>query len=814
MKKMLLSLAVSSVLVGCGGGETLEDVKKDSTPVLPLASVKFDPSNSVISVPNDLLLNGTKDGTLNFPGELDENGNAALARANYASPSLSLGALDGWSTQMPYVINLDVPSGYAISEQSASDPTAVRIFEVVMGADQSDEQCKQVPAGIACRVVGELTNGLTGDFVSALNGSKNGIAIQPLKPFKAGKTYITVLTDSLKMSDGRAVQSSSTYTLLRQEAPLVTDTQLALQAVIKSYENAVTSEGALSKENIIYTAAATMQSVGQVVGTIKKLMAGSLATGSNPKLVLPEQPMMTVSDALAAVIPDPATRAPFQAVQYMRGSIQLPMYSSKPATKEISSAADTYWRAQCDSAVMVQGYKAAIGGTLPAPQADTNDAACAAMSGGVLRDFGLDSTRFLTKYNTIPQVQWLANVPVQVTKPIPQLLGIEMPATGWPVVILQHGITTTKEAMLGLTLALSSQGFATVAIDHPMHGERGLDIDGDGIDDFNATDGKGSVLSYMNLTSLLAARDNLRQSSVDLLGLRLGLNFVNPAMGLNPTQVSFVGHSLGSVVAPSFIAHANLPLDPQVDPLFKVQSAALASGGSGIASFLAESEEFGPFVQGSVLLAANNLATKAFVTFIATDAASQCSVPDGIEVNPQNPVYLSAVAPCAFTHYVAHLSSTGDTQSLAEIKGIIQQFVFAAQTALDSGDPLNYASLVQAVQTPIYMSVVTGGVDGNKADTVIAPTTTNPLSGSTPLARMMGLQTVSETQTSQTPMSYVVNFSQGNHGSVVTTSFRENAGGTAQGHAMAAVEMQTQIVSFLKSQGLYLQITNPAVIAN
>ncbi|MCF6436138.1 VolA/Pla-1 family phospholipase [Pseudoalteromonas sp. MMG022] len=811
MKKMLLSLAVSSVLVGCGGGETLEDVKKDSTPVLPSVSIKFDPSNSVISVPNDLLLSGTKDGTLNLPGELDENGNPAVTRAHYSSPSLALGAQDGWSTQMPYVIDLNVPAGQSVSAQAASDPQSVRIFEVVMGASQSDEQCAAVPAGIACRLVGELENGMTGDFVSILNDSGDGIVIQPLKPFKAGKTYITVLTDSLTMADGRAIKPSSTYTLLRQDAPLVTDTQIALQAVIKSYESAVTSGGDLAKENIIYTAAATMQSVGPVVGTIKKLMAASLAQGTNPKVVVPEQPMMTVADVLSAVITDPATLAPFQAVQYMRGSVQLPMYSAKPATTDISSAADTYWRAQCDSAVAVLGYKAAIGGTLPEPQVDTNDAACAAMSNGVLRDFGLDTTRFLTKYNTIPQVQWLANVPVQITKPIPELFGIEQPATGWPVVILQHGITSNKEAMLGLTLALSSQGFATVAIDHPMHGERGLDIDGDGTDDFNAS--TGSVLSYMNLTSLLVARDNLRQSAADLLGLRLGLNFVNPALGLNPTQVSYFGQSLGAIVAPSFIAHANLPLDPQVDPLFKVQSAALASGGSGIASFLAESEEFGPFVKGSVLLAANNLASKAFITFIATNAASVCPV-EGIEPNPQDPAYLSAVAPCAFVAYTKHLAETGDTQSLAAVQSIIQQFVYAAQTVLESGDPGNYASLVQAVQTPVYMSLITGGVDGNKADTVIPPTTANPLSGGTPMANLMGLQTVSTTQLSETPMSYVVNFSQGNHASSLTTSMRENTGGTPQGHAMAAVEMQTQIASFLKSKGLYLQITNSAVIAN
>ncbi|TMO65430.1 lipase [Pseudoalteromonas aurantia] len=801
MKKMLLSLAVTSVLAGCGGGETLEDIKNETAPVLPSVSIKFDPSNGVISIPNDLLLSGTQDGTINLPGELDSENNPAISRAQYANPSLALGALDGWSSQMPYVIDLNMAAGMSVNGDSVKAPGSVRIFEVIMGASRTDEQCAQVPAGIACKSVAELSNGLTGDFIAQLTSTGDGIAIQPLKPFKAGSTYITVLTSGIEMADGRPIKASSTYTLARQDADLVTPAQLALQGAVRSYEAAVTEGsfddalGALSKDNIIYSAAATIQSVGPVMAAAKGLLAASLATGTNPKLEVPEQPVITVRDVLVMGGQDPAAVASFQAIQYMKGSIQLPMYSGMPQAVGVESLADTYWQAACDNGLAVAGYKAAVGGTLPTPEPGTNDALCSALSGDALRDFNLDPMRHVTKFNSIPKQQWLANVPVQITKPIPELLGIEQPATGWPVVILQHGITTNKETMLGLTLALSAQGFATVAIDHPMHGERGIDVDNDGTDDFNAT--TGSILSYMNLTSLLVARDNLRQSTADLLGLRLGLNFGAPAIGLNPTDVSFVGHSLGAIVAPSFVAHTNLPLNEQVDGLFKVQSAALASGGSGIASFLIESEQFGSFVQGSVLSAAGNVASNAFLAFLQSDGVAGCAAED--------------IVPCGYSAYIKHLTETGDTASLAAINGIIQQFAVAAQSALDSADPLNYAELVKAVNTPVYMNVVTGGVDGNKPDTVIPPTTANPLSGSSPLARFMGLQTVSE---SQGPGNYVVNFSQGHHGSIITTAFSETAGGTAQGHAMATVEMQTQLVSYLKSKGLVLPITNPAVVAN
>lgn len=795
MKKMLLSLAISTALVGCGGGETLQDVKQESTPVLPSASVKFDPAGGVISIPNDILLSGTKDGTINLPGELDATGQSALSASEYANPSNTLGALDGWSTNMPYVIDLDVPSEVSINGDSVATPDAVRIFEVVMGASITDPDCAsdKVPAGIACKYVGELTFGV--DYIAKLTDSGKGIMVVPLKPLKPGSTYITALTNNIVMADGRPLQPSSSYSLLSSESALVTGSQLSLQAVIRQYENVISNE--VDKDSIIYTAAMTIQSVGTVMNNIKLGLAGSLETQTNPRLTVPDQPMITVSDVLAAVIPDAETRAPFQAVQYMQGSIMLPMYSKKPEGTEIEDLAGTYWKARCDNAAIIASLSEE---QLSALTPGANDAYCNNVSKSKLRDFGLDTSRFLTKFNSIPTVEWIANVPVQITKPHAELLGIEMPATGWPVVILQHGITADKESLLGLTLALSKAGFATVAIDHPMHGARGLDIDLDGKDDFNATSGKGSVLSYMNLTSLLVARDNLRQSSADLLALRLGLNFIDPTLGINPTDVSFFGHSLGSIVAPNFIAHTNKPIGNEtVDNLFKVNTVGLASGGAGIANFLTESGSFGSFVKGSVLAAAGNLSSKAFLEFVASEATAACPAETKI--------------PCSYALYEKQLVEAGNTAALGSIQSVISQFVTVAQTALDSADPVNYAAAVQAIGTPTYLSVVTGGEDGNQPDAVIPPTTALPLSGTIPMAQLFGMTSVTETQQGE-PKNYVVKFSQGHHSSIATTSFNEAVGGTAQGHALTTVEMQTQLATFLKSKGMLLPISNEAVIAN
>ncbi|WP_409425285.1 VolA/Pla-1 family phospholipase [Pseudoalteromonas sp. RW-H-Ap-1] len=811
MKKMLLSLSVTAALAGCGGGETLEDVKNNSVTVIPKATVKFDPANGVISVPNDLLMSGTLDGTINIPGELNSE-NVSIPRTAYADPQLAIGALDGWSTQVPFKIDLTFPPGISLDETSAASPGSVRIFEVIMGASLTDAECSQAPAGAACKLVGELTFGV--DFVTQASG--DAVAIVPLKPFKAGSSYINVLTTGLKDSEGRSIEPSSTYATVKQEAPLVTPSQLALQGAVNSYENVVVSSGDITKEDIIFSSAMTIQSAGPVLGTIKKVLAASLTepTIPTPALQIPTQPMANVQQAFAlqgVTVPDI-----FQVAQYQKGSIQLPMYLGTPTGKEISDLNDTYWQGMCDNAVAILGYKAQAGEAFPTDPISTNDAMCAALSDGQLRDLGLDSTKHLTKYNSLPKMQSMADVPVQITKPILPVvnayrsgLGLEpftaMPAGGWPVVIMQHGITTQKESMLTLTAQLSLQGFATVAIDHPRHGERGVDVDVDGNDDFNAT--TGSVLSYMNLSSLLVARDSLRQSSADLLGLRLGLNFSGDS-SLNSTDVSYIGHSLGSIVAPAFIAQTNSPLAEQVDPLFKVNAVALASGGGGIASFLLESAAFGPFIQGSVLSQAGTAEADEFNAFLNADALSNCGA-----LLPDMQDFLS----CGFNEFAASLTMAGETDKLANIKGVMTQFVFAAQTALDSGDPTNYAATVKALETPVYMNVVVGdGTENNKPDQVIPPmTASNPIAGTVPLANFMGLETVSTTQApTEMGSSYLVKFNTGHHGSVLTPAQDERQSTTVAGSAAANAEMQMQIATYLVSRGRLLSVSDTDIVTN
>jgi Pla-1/cef family extracellular lipase len=320
----------------------------------------------------------------------------------------------------------------------------------------------------------------------------------------------------------------------------------------------------------------------------------------------------------------------------------------------------------------------------------------------------------------------------------------------------------------------------------------------------------------MNLSSNLVARDNLRQSSADLIGLRLSLAATN-LPDINPTDVSFVGHSLGAVVAPAFLAATNDSLASVVgadtaallDPLFKVNTVALGSGSGGLASFLLDSGAFGNVIKGSVLAGAGTAESQEFLAFLgSSEAQAACFQFAGSQTD---------YAACGYTVYMTQLSTlaaSGDAeaqQKLANISGVIGQFAFAIQTAVDSADGNSYGSKIASQGTAVYQNVVIGDGADNLEDTVIpATTSTSLVAGTVPSALLMGLTPVATTQQSATPMSYLVKFTKGHHGSLLTPA--PSGGATAAEAAAATAEMQGQVASYLASRGLVLQVANTAIV--
>lgn len=483
----------------------------------------------------------------------------------------------------------------------------------------------------------------------------------------------------------------------------------------------------------------------------------------------------------------------FCAASRLEASISLPYYLAIPRAENPLAPVNEFWTAACDSGIVLATTPPEVLATAtPGP----NNATCSAVGLADLRVNGekLDPARNITQFSPVPQPQGgnagNETLDVQVTIPNPAIaagLGfqIQKPEAGWPVVILAHGITSRKEDMLAITGILSLAGFATVAIDQPMHGSRGFDLTGNGIDDLNAT--TVSATHYMNLASLPTARDNLRQSVSDLLGLRLGLNaFIDTSSAqtadIDPQSVSVMGVSLGGITGGNFAAVANSSLgNPGIDALFTIETASLESPGGGTTQFLLESPAFGGLIKGLLLSQSSPDFVALLVQLYGTADVTEAQLVAAVDI------FLDSIS----------------AEELAAVNAIFTEFAFAAQTVLDGSDPINYGETLGS-NTATLMHTVVGDGGDNLPDQVIPVTTALPLSGQDPLAGVIGLEQIVSTVQSAEPVSGQVKFSSGGHGSSLSP-FADPA---------VTAEMQLQIATFITTKGRVIQISNPSVIAN
>jgi Pla-1/cef family extracellular lipase len=807
MKKLVLSLAIASSLgLSACDSESIKDVEKEvvdnGTAVTASARVKFDPSAGAagLSIPNDLIFQGTVDGTLEIPVDDPTDG---------SDPFVAISALDGWSISQPFPLAIEFPAGTSLNADSASEAASVRIFETIMGGDATDADCASVTRGLACKVVSELVFGQ--HFVTQKSG--DNVVVVPTQPLKAETSYIMVMTNNLRDNNGKAVAGSTTYELARQDIntlPLGNASQLGLQGAINSYEAAVVAAG-VDSDSIIYTAAMTTQSTTRVLSTVKAVMAKVSVPQmvANAQLGIPTigvaDTNLSVANVLNGLIPDSLIPL-YSAANYIRGSINLPYYSGLPSAENPLAPVNDWWRARCDSGATLAGLAAANPGLIPAGPLDANDGFC--MNFG-LRDLSsssnpalatIDTERNLTKFNPIPATSAMLPIDVQMTTPdltyanaIRTQMGLSdlvEPTTGWPVAILVHGITSTKEQMLPITGLLSLYGIATIAIDQPLHGSRGFDLDptkpGDEINTSTV-----STLHYVNLGSMLTMRDNTRQSTADLLGLRLGMNFLGGVDGsgnpikIDSSKVHLLGHSLGGIYGMNTVGLANTPLDPQIDGLFKIASTSLAMPGLMLANFGLDSPAF----EG---LAKSNLTLQLSPDF---KAAAEATLPENYSQEELSAFY--------FAFY-----DTLSAEQKAALDAGFAQFTFAAQTVTDSGDPIAYVQALAATQTPTHLIEVVGnGVDNLPDQTVTNTAPFTPMGGTEPAIAFLGLQGVSET----TAGSGVVRFVNGHHSSILDP--RANAASPdAILSARATQEMQSQVAAFFASMGTTIVITDPEVV--
>ncbi len=806
MKRLMLCVAIASALGLTACGEDSYDELKDKTePLIPESHMVFDPADARVPLPNDLLFSGTNDGTLSIPGE---------SSTDYTDPQIALGALDGWSTTSPISIDVALAkksdgTQLTLMAASVAQAGAVRMFEATVGGPlSSDAECTAKPSVSACKVGAELQYGV--DFVSMASG--DSVVIVPLKPLKAGQSYIYVTTNLIQDSEGRSIAPSSTYNSVKMDIetlPLETAEQLMLQTLINSYEKGIAAAHNVDTSTITYAGLFTTQSVANVYETTKLLMAKGAPYA--PSFVqIPTAAGYTVAQAAGLTAADGLAYVVSNLADVYQAQIKLPIYGDCSSVSCLSSAGepliDGHWVAQGDSPISV--LLALQAGTLSqanfATQAIANGIANPAdalanpalMVGKTwLLDDGTaaDKTKHLTKFNPIPAIKGYETVPVLISVPNAaklaafyqqQGLPFTAPSNGWPTAIALHGLGGGKEMSLAYAGTYAAMGVATVAIDMPLHGARSFDANGDGVYEVSASApaygnvigqanafGNGNPLVFINIGSTLSVRDNFRQATMDHLGVRLALTGLAQSLAqagqaqlFDASKVSAQGLSLGAIVGTDFATYASTGMkDPSTGEAllnpYVIKAVSLAAPAGGLAGAFATSATFAPQLFDNVT------ASEAFQALV--EKANTAKFERGS-------VEFSALVQAVYAKFVP-------------------SFAFAVQTAVDSVDPVNHAAMLKATGLPVQLIEVTGDGNGNLADQVLPNRADNfPLSGTEPLVSSLELPCVDST----TQGSGVVRFSKGHHSSIVDPNDNESTDGKA---AAATAEMQAQVAMYALS---------------
>jgi pimeloyl-ACP methyl ester carboxylesterase len=660
---------------GNPGGSTPPAQKSDSTAL-------FQPSAGLLPYPTDLYFAGSTDGTLN------------IQPANALMPNqAAVNALDGFSTTA------------VIRErfQGALNPASLTAASIIIVPVTTSNTTKATTgiAGAPLVLGTDFTAGLATD-AEVGNTILEITPLHPLTPSTCikngqflgancttGNGYLVILTNGIEDAQGEAAVPDTDYATIKTAlaggptCPSITDPTLNGICQLTGAHLQIAQALSINPANIVLTFSFTTESTND---TLELLSATT-------------QPQTLKLNATGI----PTNVADPQLLGYADiyvGVLTIPYYLSK--TEPLTAS----WNAP---------------------------------------PFPLDPTStFVTRFNPLPVATQSLMIPVLATVP-----NSKSPAFGagppWPVLIFQHGITRSREDMLAVADSFAEAGFAVVAIDIPLHGvtdtkdplyasaanplyaglglptnqqsiERTFDLE---LNSPGTIDSSGS--HFINLTSLLTSRDNLREGAADLITFERSISGATVANAggatiFGPAPHHYLGHSLGAIIGTVFLG---------VVPPTDVNTGSLASPGGVISQLLINSPSFAPEINAGL-----------------------------------------------------------EAQGLTPGTTLYAQFFRDSQTVVDSGDPVNYVGLATALH-PIHLMQVVGSTpppaNCNAAapangcpDQVVPNSATQALITASAYGPAGAAGALTKIGAGQAPVASnpngirgYVNFIQGDHGSII-----------------------------------------------
>lgn len=663
------------VLAGCGGESSVST--KELEAGTAKASPVFKPSASQLPFPTDLTRNGTADGSVNIPVQLDTNGdgvpdtpasnvNAATApaAAELADPQVALNTMDGFGTTSAISVSFTNP----INPQTLRGN--IRVFKPADtcdpdGGGAQPDSCNlpmgasaQFPLGTNLGVdvatktviaVGEELEFGKDFFIN--NAGTSGAFILPMKPLDPGETYLVVVTDGVKSAAGNPVTPSEEYALTKGGTTLPNATLEQIRQRVNQHESAVVtftdntpSSDDIAKEDIALSFGFTTENIGGALQSAKGQVDGAGTAPSfnvhNEDQDWPGPDVDGDGNPGDFALVSPGTDGIPNAQDDHAAHIYLGTLNDTVQFLDPANPNTGLWKGE-----------ATAWAATSLPQLNNGDElenVCSTGFGG-----SVDSENLVPCNGFTPAEQAGSHsIPVMISAPRTEILNssFDIPGDdssdtydcsalqggpGLPVVIYQHGITTSRATTLAIADALAKACIVGVAIDLPKHGIKptndpfgasqlarayqGFQL-ADGISQANLTSERLVTVSskdecqdpenatgvdpanpdsapfycpsgdrYINLENLANARDVYRQGIVDLFSLVRGLKDNPPGTdqvgaNINEGSVHFAGVSLGAITGVPFVANASAD----------IETATFNVGSGGIAKTLDGSPEFEP----------------------------------------------------------------------------------------------------------------------------------------------------------------------------------------------------------------------------
>ncbi len=560
-------------LAGCSS-DSNDDATTETTPPPSNGPVIiFDVANGNVPYPNNI--NGfDQDGTLAVFGESQwaqsiDNGDLSESPNAYWN---YYGSQDGWGASTPMIINLE---GGAEVDPATLTGDTVKLFRSVDG--------------------GNAFEALTyGEDFRAIVSDSGSINIEPLHPYDGGTRYLFALTAGIADTNGEPLTASSSYSQLLNTSNNSEHSQ-NLKRVISDLE-AAGIEGSTIVYGADFTVTSTLDILRPVVDKFLNEYAQSTEItniqAADTAYNKPFQTNALVSDAIHNALKangtpvPPLDTPPEEPKNYTlyTAEINLPNYLDTP---ELGINCSFH-----PNLVDEQGNPAP-GVTLPDNMNDFRIAPekyCQAAF-----SYWQDSHGKPLTGETAADIKVFAEPsenPIKVAISVPDSNKFQPP---YKTFMYAHGYGSSKDEITTIASDLAEQGYAMVAIDQPVHGDRAVDINGDGISDLDAGTRRTDFVMSDNL---LTTRSFLTQVMLDYLGVRYAISngvvdtINNSATPLLDTDnVHMAGLSLGGIATTSISAllRDTQNRHPSSADKLDLKTTSMFVPGGGLASIILQS---------------------------------------------------------------------------------------------------------------------------------------------------------------------------------------------------------------------------------